>query len=153
MIEPVETSVDPTRFELVVRTKNGPGKPVYREDLPKVLFGRAPRLLLGSSWFDRYTKGKNPGICQGCGSHRSTERHELYSLWRDKETLVYVIRLDGIQYLCPTCHQKIHGGFSNRMNMKYGFVNDPVPVSDVMSSKYPWNFAKYMWVDDKLYLL
>ena len=153
MIKPVRTITDPSLFELIVKTKNCPGKPVYREDLPKVLFGKAPRVLLGASWFDKYTKNKNPGLCQGCGQRRATERHELYSLWREKGTLTYVIKLEGIDFLCSTCHQKIHGGFSNRMNMRYGFMNTPAPISDAMSTKYPWNFAKYIWIEDSLYLL
>lgn len=56
--------------------------------------------------------------------------------------------------LCHNCHEKIHGGFSTRNNMKYGYVGDPVPVSDSMDvKKYPWNKAEYIWVEGGLYPL
>lgn len=139
---------------LVVKSKNKPGSPVYREDLPSILYNKAPRIILGASWFNEYSNRVRPSfkICDSCKKQGSIERHELYGLY--KLNNIYVIKLEGIMNICNKCHQKIHGGFSTRLNMGYGFVRDPVPVSDSLNSrKYPWNEAIYLLVEDSLYSL
>ena len=134
----------------IIRSRNGPGHPIYREDLPPILYGRAPRIILGSTWFDKYSESTRKQCCEGCHKEGHLERHELYGLYKYGND--YVIKLEGIMWLCHTCHGKIHGGFST--NMRYGTMANPVPVSDAMNTKkYPWNEAKYLLVDRKLYPL
>lgn len=149
MVEPVK-ELDLSKLKLIVKSKNGPGRPVYREDLPKVLFNRCPRKLLGAKWFDNYTKNLVK-ICNNCGSLTSIERHEYYSLY--KYGSEYIIKLEGVIPLCSKCHKKVHGGFSNHLGMKTGFILEPSPFSNSNTNKYPWNLAKYILVEDKLYPL
>ena len=137
---------------LIVKSKNRPGIPVFREDLPTVLFNRAPRILLGSKWFNKYSSSNKSTHCECCLSQGTLERHEVYGLykWRDN----YIIKLEYIIKLCSKCHKKIHGGFSSRLGLKYGFIPELAPMSDSMdSNKYPWNKAKYILIEDSLYLL
>ena len=144
--------VNSESLKLIVKSKNRPGSPIYREDLPRVLFDKAPRILLGKKWFDKYSEKFKSPCCQGCHKVLPLERHELYGLYQWGN--IYVVKLEGIMNLCHNCHGKIHGGFSTRNNMKYGYVNDPVPVSDSMDTKkYPWNKAEYIWVEGSMYIL
>lgn len=152
MIKPFYTLTDQDQLELVVKSKNRPGSQVYREDLPSVLFNRAPRVLLGKKWFDSYSKSNTSIVCESCLAKGSLERHEVYSLYKWKGA--YVIKLEYILKLCSKCHKKVHGGFSSKLGMKYGFLPEVIPVSDATDSKkYPWNKAKFLLVDNNLYKL
>lgn len=137
---------------LIVKSKNRPGIPVFREDLPAVLFNRAPRIILGSSWFSKYSSDKTSPVCECCLGRGTLERHEVYGLYKWNNE--YLIKLEYIIKLCSKCHKKIHGGFSMKLGMKYGYLPEPAPVSDAMDSKkYPWNKAKFILVGDDIYLL
>ena len=80
------SDIDLDNLELIIKSKNGPGRPLYREDLPSVLFYKSPRKLLGKGWFDNYTKDLSK-VCSNCGSFSKIERHEYYSLYRYKNTI------------------------------------------------------------------
>lgn len=145
--------VDQSKLVLISKSKNKPGLPIFREDLPQVLFNKAPRILLGSKWFDQYSsKFPKTFICESCRKQLPLERHELYGLYKYGNQ--YIIRLEGIMRICSSCHKKIHGGFSSRLNMRYGAISQPVPVSDALNpKKYPWNEAKLILIENNLYLL
>lgn len=142
-------TVDFSQIKFIIKSKNGPGKPLYREDLPKVLFYKSPRKILGKKWFDNYTKNL-PKICNNCGSFIKIERHEYYSLYKYKN--IYIIKLEGVLPLCSDCHKKVHGGFSTHLGMKTGYLSEPAPCSTNNKSSL-WNRAKYLWIEDKLYPL
>lgn len=152
MGEPFQELKETDELVLISKSKNKPGAPVFREDLPSVLFNKAPRVILGSSWFDKYTNSNKAVICESCHRPLPLERHELYGLYRWGNQ--YIIKLEGIMKICHDCHQKIHGGFSIRTDLNYGFVRNPVPVSDALNfKKYPWNEAKFILIEGLLYLL
>lgn len=151
MEKPIQ-KINENKLQLISKSRNKAGAAVFREDLPSVLFYKSPRILLGSNWFNSYTKGKTTKFCETCMKQAPLERHELYGLY--KYGNYYIIKLEGVIKICKDCHQKIHGGFSTRMNMGYGFVRQPVPVSDALSAKkYPWNLATFLCVDGQLYPL
>ena len=72
------------KLSLISKSRNSPYSPIYKEELPKVLYGNSPRQLLGKNWFNWYTTSL-AGIktCQGCGSTLNGvgERHEFYGLY------------------------------------------------------------------------
>ena len=141
--------IDLDNLELIVKSKNGPGRPLYREDLPQVLFYKSPRKLLGKGWFDNYTKNL-PKVCNNCGSFSKIERHEYYSLYRYKN--IYIIKLEGVLPLCSDCHKKVHGGFSTHLGMKTGYLPEITPFSSNNRNSL-WNKAKYLLVDYIFYPL
>ena len=97
--------------------------------------------------------GKKVRVSYGTSKRDSFGKIAKYN-WTPVFGGEYVIKLEGIIKICKDCHDKIHGGFSSRLNLKYGFTRQPAPVSDCTDSKkYPWNFAKYLCVDGNLYPL
>lgn len=143
---------DTDKFTLIVKSKNRPGVPVFREDLPAVLFNRAPRVICGSTWFSNYSKENHSTVCECCLGTGSLERHEVYGLY--KWNGEYCIKLEYVLKLCSSCHKKIHGGFSEKLSMRYGYIPMPIPKSDCMNTKkYPWNKAKFILIGQDIYLL
>ena len=137
---------------LIVKSKNRPGIPVFREDLPPVLFNRAPRTICGKTWFDKYSAYNKSVVCECCLSGGSLERHETYGLYKWNNE--YLIKLEYILKLCSKCHKKVHGGFSSKLGLRYGFLPGLAPISDATDTKkYPWNKAKFILVGDDIYLL
>ena len=151
------TNDDLARLKLISKSKNKPYNPIYKEELPKILYNRAPRKLLGKTWFDRYTSNLNlVKICQGCNKPLSGlgERHEVYGLYEidlgsGKE---YLIKLEYVMKLCNRCHGAIHYGFTTKIGMNYGFVPDSAPESTAMTTG-PWSKARYLLVSNNLYKL
>lgn len=142
---------------LISKSQNKPYHPVYREELPPVLYGHSPRQLLGYSWFSKYTEGLNSiKVCQGCGTKLFSggEKHETYGLYQFKLNGVYeyIIKLEDVIKLCSKCHRTIHSGFSTRLGMKYGSLPQVAPESLALKTG-PWSKAKYLLVDKNLYLL
>lgn len=159
MLKPFKilTEEELNRIELISKSKNAPNRPVYREELPSILFGRAPRILLGKTWFDRYTSGLDKvAACQSCGKSLfgGGERHENYGLYLINLEGVneYLIKLESVMKICSKCHKAIHNGFSTKLGVKYGFLPEQTPKSGALS-KGPWERAKYILVDNNLYLI
>lgn len=142
---------------LISRSRNRPGSPVYREELPRVLYGHSPRQVLGYTWFNSYTKYLDDiKYCQSCRTEiiGSGERHEVYGLYLLNTTDFsgYVIKLENVIKLCSKCHRSIHSGFSLRLGMRYGNIPEINPSSTALM-KGPWDKAKYLLVDKNLYLI
>ena len=142
-------------LKLISKTRNGPYKPIYKEELPKILYGNSPRKVLGSTWFDKYTKSlEMVKTCQGCGStlQGRGERHELYGLYRLSlpDLVEYIIKLEGVMLICSKCHKAIHYGFSTRLGMGFGYLPSVAPESKALRVG-PWPEAKYLLVDNSLF--
>ena len=145
-------------LRLIVKSKNEPGKPPFIEEIPKILWGRAPREVKGNKWFveaaNRRTApmfGKKH-MCEFCFCvPERPERHETYGLYLLGAD--YVIKLEDIIWCCPECHQGVHHGNAIRRAMQSG-MSLPVlfPRSDAYT-KYAWQKAKYLLIDDELYLI
>jgi hypothetical protein len=144
-------------LKLISKTRNGPYKPIYKEELPSILHGNSPRQLLGKKWFDDYTNDLlNLKVCQGCGKPLNGfgERHELYGLYllKFQKFNHYVIKLEGVMKLCSSCHKSIHYGFSFRLGMKSGFIPLQSPESPALKIG-PWSKAKFILVGNQLFSL
>ena len=151
MEKPIFVLEDESELKLIVKSKNSPGHPLYREDLPPILWGQAPRIVLGSAWFNKYTNNYKSAGCQACLRPGATERHELYGLYQWKT--YYVIRLEGILNLCKSCHLRVHQGFAEKRLSKYG-PTLPSPYSDALDpKKYPWEKASLLLIDKEFYPL
>lgn len=142
-------------MRLISKSENEPGKPVRMETLPKILFGKAPRVVKGSSWFNHRSnlrKPKMPNVCECCHDLMSYKhRHETYGLYEFNHE--YVIKLEDILHICSTCHSKIHYGNSYMRTLKSLMeLPEMVPVSSaVFDYKLLWESAKYLLIDDELY--
>lgn len=139
---------------LVEKSKNEPGHLVVREDLPEILYNKAPRIIKGPKWFnsenDKHKPFYGKNICEGCGEpSKSLDRHELYGLYKISEN--YLIRYEGLELLCKKCHNKIHYGFSIKTYMSKGLFLDQAPMSNSMKNKKLWNSAKGILIDDEYY--
>ena len=152
MLKPfrVLTEGDISTISLISKCRNGPYKPIYKEELPKILYGNSPRQVLGSTWFDKYTQGlSSVKVCQGCGRplSGSGERHELYSLNSIslEGKLEYLIKLEGVMKVCSSCHKVIHTGFSTRLGMRYGSIPVEAPTSKALLTG-PWSKCKFLMV-------
>lgn len=86
-------------------------------NIPKPLHGVAPRVILGSTWWNKTRQESYASTdfhCAACGTHRTLvkgsrkhlEGHELYEINYAKGRLTYVETVP----LCPYCHSYIHDG-------------------------------------------
>lgn len=85
-------------------------------NIPMPMHGVAPRLVLGSKWWNktRNDSYKSTGYhCVACGVHKSQafyrkwlEGHELYKVDYEKGTMKYLRTVP----LCHMCHNYIHDG-------------------------------------------
>lgn len=152
MEKPLWELKDPENLTLISKSKNKPGQPVYREDLPPVLYNRAPRVIKGFKWFNQFSGDQKTGVCESCHIMAPLERHELYGLYKYKD--LYLIKFEGVMKICKNCHCQVHGGFSNHLALRYGQIKEPAPVSDALDSKkYPWNNAAGILIEGWVYKL
>lgn len=85
-------------------------------NVPKPLYGVAPRKVLGDKWWEETRQAAYASTdyhCIACGVHRSNafyrqwlEGHELYRIDYAKGRMVYVRTVP----LCSYCHAYIHDG-------------------------------------------
>lgn len=85
-------------------------------NIPKPMHGVAPRVVLGSKWWnaERRAAYKTTAYhCKACGVHKSVaqsrqwmEGHELYDIDYQKGRMVYIKTVP----LCHFCHNYIHDG-------------------------------------------
>ena len=157
MLKPckVLTETELQGLRLISKTRNGPYKPIYKEELPKILYGNSPRQVLGSTWFNKYTKPLEVvKTCQGCGNtlRGKGERHELYGLYQMSllGLTTYIIKLEGVMLVCSKCHKAIHYGFSTRLGMGLGYLPLVAPESKAFKIG-PWSKAEYLLVDNELF--
>lgn len=86
------------------------------KNIPKPMHGVAPRVVLGSKWWDKERKDAYASTdyhCLACGVHKSLaksrqwlEAHELYEIDYEKGRMTYI----ECTPLCHLCHQFIHDG-------------------------------------------
>ena len=139
-----------SQFTLIETSVNRPGRPVCQEDLPPILWGRAPRIVKGQRWFNSLKLkpfyGEN--FCDSCMSFsKNLDRHELYGLYTFRSD--YVIKFEGIMLLCKKCHNIVHKTFSETHLSRYNSLR-VASVSKVMKSS-AWANAKYLLIEDELY--
>lgn len=125
------------------------------ETLPKILFGKAPRVVKGQAWFNRRSNlriPKLPNICECCHNLMAYKhRHETYGLYEfDGE---YVIKLEDILHICSECHSKIHYGNAYMRTLRsLAELPEMVPVSTaVFDCRLLWESARYLLIDTELY--
>lgn len=86
-------------------------------NIPRALHGFAPRVILGSAWWNKErlaAKEKTQNHCAACGvfgssckgNLRRLEGHEMYLIDWLKKTATY----DKTNAICPYCHSYIHSG-------------------------------------------
>lgn len=85
-------------------------------NVPKPLHGTAPRVVLGSNWWDRERRACYKAAldcCEACGVHKSraksrqwVEAHETYEIDYRKGRAKYIRSVS----LCHFCHNFIHDG-------------------------------------------
>ena len=161
-------------LRLVSKSRNLPCQSPFIEELPRILWGRAPRQVKGQKWFNEASqrrtclqKGKSH-LCEFCHTWPiRIERHETYGLYlmleddpnRPKEFIIpamitssiLVIKLENIIWCCDECHKGVHRTNAVNRTMKSGYQ---LPVLFPASNAYKignWNDAKYLLIDDELY--
>lgn len=133
-------SVEPNRL----------GYPLHSVRLPKVLYGRAPRIVKGKKWFDEKRPINKTVCCENCYSSgilntQRLERHETYALFKNPNH-EYIITLAEIIVLCHNCHEAVHTG-----NAIYrGGIPKMLPEASCYFDP-AWEKAKYLLIDDELY--
>lgn len=85
-------------------------------NIPKPMHGLAPRVILGTPWWDKTRKAAYASTnqrCIACGVHRNNaasrqwlEGHELYDTNYEQGRLTYIETVP----LCHYCHNYIHDG-------------------------------------------
>ena len=141
------------KLVLVEKSLNRGGLPALSEDLPNILYHKAPRILKGATWFNKEGMEHKPYfgqcICECCGKEQigfTLERHELYGLYLlDGD---YIAKYEGILVICKKCHQKIH---SKLTASKSKFFN-PYQTSSSRSLKNPnWSKIKGILIYNEFY--
>lgn len=143
-------------LELLESCSNTHTKMLFSEKLPKILYGRAPRIVKGKKWFDEKTKidGVNHA-CEYCSwlgiFSPNPERHETYDLYHFKSTNELVIKFSNILFLCHSHHEAVHKGNSiYRHAQTDGKLPELLP-EDTAYLNPMWESAKYLLIDDDLY--
>lgn len=147
------TLLEAKKLRLVEKSINSPGKQVMTENLPKILWKKAPRKIKGSAWFKQEANKHHPiygqNICESCGKIvKSIERHELYGLYQLDDILL--IKYEGLMFLCKDCHSIVHADFTNK---RLGYVKSVYPISTKMRDTLKWNLAEYILIGTELYSL
>lgn len=122
------------KLVLVEKSLNRAGSAPLREDLPEILYHKAPRIIKGVSWFNKESIEHKPffgqGICECCGKEQigfTLHRHELYGLYKlDND---YIAKYEGILVICDRCHRKIHGMLTHKKSKLFNPYQSPISES------------------------